>query len=340
MRQTLHRSGHVATKRLAAIDQLLTAGIKLGPAKKHAAINRVLELVPEWTRGDCWRRIRELRKTIVPATEERRPAETQKPGNNATNSRLTCKPWTPADDDRLLNLAGYEPVPKFAQRLGRSVRAVRFRMGALGMSAKVTDGWSLRALQKLLRIGPSRLRRLIAKGVLRVRDAHITAASLATYCDKNGATWDPSICQTVSTALREDDGFSWEKVAGLLSVDIPRVQDLIAAGKLKLADTFVTDRAFEEFCKHHSDEISIALIDPATAKWLIKEYGVSPWATDATSVPRALKHALVVRTCKCGRKIAGNPYFRHIKSCQSMTAPAAQHATASSMDQSPNSMEG
>ncbi len=340
MRQTLHRSGHVATKRLAAIDQLLTAGIKLGPAKKHAAINRVLELVPEWTRGDCWRRIRELRKTIVPATEERRPAETQKPGNNATNSRLTCKPWTPADDDRLLNLAGYEPGPKFAQRLGRSVRAVRFRMGALGMSAKVTDGWSLRALQKLLRIGPSRLRRLIAKGVLRVRDAHITAASLATYCDKNGATWDPSICQTVSTALREDDGFSWEKVAGLLSVDIPRVQDLIAAGELKLADTFVTDRAFEEFCKHHSDEISIALIDPATAKWLIKEYGVSPWATDATSVPRALKHALVVRTCKCGRKIAGNPYFRHIKSCQSMTAPAAQHATASSMDQSPNSMEG
>ena len=89
------------------------------------------------------------------------------------------KPWTPADDDRLLNLAGYEPVPKIAQRLGRSVRAVRFRMGALGMSAKVTDGWSLRALQKLLRVGPARLRYLIGHGLLRVRDAHITAASLA-----------------------------------------------------------------------------------------------------------------------------------------------------------------
>ena len=340
MRQTLHPSGHVATKRLAAIDQLLTAGIKLGPAKKHAAINRVLELVPEWTRGDCWRRIRELRKTIGPATEESRPAETQKPGPNTTTSRLTSKPWTPADDDRLLNLAGYEPVPKIAQRLGRSVRAVRFRMGALGMSAKVTDGWSLRALQKLLRVGPSRLRHLIGKGVLRVRDAHITAASLATYCDKNGATWDASIRRTVTTALREDDGFSWEKAADLLAIDIAKVQHLIAAGELKLADTFVTDRAFEEFCKKHSDEISIALIDPATAKWLIKEYGVSPSAAEASSVPRALKHALVVRACKCGRKIAGNPYFRHIKSCQSMTGPAAQHATAASMDQSSNSMEG
>ena len=176
--------------------------------------------------------------------------------------------------------------------------------------------------------------------MLRVRDAHITAASLAAYCEKNSATWEPSILATVSTALREDDGFSWEKVADLLAIDIARVQGLIAAGELKLADTFVTDRAFEEFCKKHSDEISIALIDPATAKWLVKEYGVSPSATNATSVPRALKHALVVRACKCGRKIAGNPYFRHIKTCQSMRASPAQQATSSSMDQSSNSMEG
>jgi len=304
----------VATKRLAAIDQLLTAGIKLGPAKKHAAINRVLELVPEWTRGDCWRRIRELRKTIGPASpEQRQQAETQRPENSAPSSRPVSKPWTPADDDRLLNLAGYEPVPKIAQRLGRSVRAVRFRMGALGMSAKVTDGWSLRALQKLLRVGPSRLRSLIGKGVLRVRDAHITAASLAIFCAKNGETWDSSVRQTISTALREDDAFSWEKVADLLRIDISSVQDLIAAGELKLADPFVTDRAFEEFCRKHSDEISIALIDPATSKWLIREYGVSPSATNTGTVPRAQKHALVVRACKCGRKIAGNPYFRHIK---------------------------
>ena len=40
--------------------------------------------------------------------------------------------------------------------------------------------------------------------------------------------------------------------------------------RIEVADTFVTDRAFEEFCKKHGDEISIALIDPATAKWLIR----------------------------------------------------------------------
>ena len=138
------------------------------------------------------------------------------------------------------------------------------------MSAKVTDGWSLRALQKLLRVGPDRLRYLIGHGLLRVRDAHITAASLAAFCEKNRETWEPSIMATVTIGLREDDAFSWEKVADLLAIDMAKVQGLIAAGELKLADTFVTDRAFEEFCKKHSDEISIALIDPATAKWLIQ----------------------------------------------------------------------
>ena len=73
------------------------------------------------------------------------------------------------------------------------------------MSAKVTDGWSLRALQKLLRVGPARLRYLIGHGLLRVRDAHITAASLAAFCEKNGENWEPSILATVTTALREDD---------------------------------------------------------------------------------------------------------------------------------------
>ena len=52
-----------AEMRLAAIDQLLVAGIKQGPAKKKEAINKILQFVPQWTRGDCWQRIRYLRKT-------------------------------------------------------------------------------------------------------------------------------------------------------------------------------------------------------------------------------------------------------------------------------------
>jgi hypothetical protein len=62
------------------------------------------------------------------------------------------------DDAKLLDLAGYEPVNEIAERLGRSERAVRFRLGALGMSARVTDGWSQCALRKLLRMSRTRLR--------------------------------------------------------------------------------------------------------------------------------------------------------------------------------------
>jgi len=81
-------------------------------------------------------------------------------------------------------------------------------------------------------------------------------------------------------------------------------------------DTFVTDRAFEEFCRRHGDKLNLALIEPATAKWLVSEYGVSQSAPNGTTVPRVQKHVLVIRACGCGRKIAGNAYFRHVRVCQ------------------------
>jgi hypothetical protein len=55
-------------------------------------------------------------------------------------------------------------------------------------------------------------------------------------------------------------------------------------------------------------------MDPTTKKWLIGEYGVSEEA-ESKVIPRAQKHALVVRECRCGRKIAGNVYFRHVRHC-------------------------
>ena len=232
------------SKQLAAIDQLLIAGIKQGPAKKRDAINRILELVPEWTRGDCWQRIRSLRKTPeLAALEERHSAKAKKSGEATATPRPVSRPWTPADDDRLLNLAGYEPVKRIAQRLDRSVRAVRFRMAALGMSARVTDAWSLRALCKLLRIRPSRLRDFIGNGLLRVRDARISASSLAVFCEENQASVDPSTLERVTAALvRGDEGYTWERAADLLGVTVAQVQSGISVGQLRLVDTFVTDR--------------------------------------------------------------------------------------------------
>jgi hypothetical protein len=298
---------------LPAIDQLLIAGIKLGPNKKHEAINKILKLVPEWKRGDCWRRIRQLRRT--PALASDAPQELKESDENGSLHRSPSRPWLPEDDAKLLDLAGYEPVNEIAERLGRSERAVRFRLGALGMSARVTDGWSQRALRKLLRMSRTRLRQLVADGLLRVRDPRISSESLSNWCAKKRLTMDAtSAAEFATLPVLSQGSYSWKRAAKILKVEVGDVQKLISAGHLKLVDTFVTDRAFEEFCRKHGGAINMALIEPSTRKWLVVEYGV-PEPVREKQLSRAQKHALIVRACKCGRKIAGNVYFRHLRHC-------------------------
>src|SRR5256885_2455397 len=100
---------------LPAIDQLLISGIKLGPNKKHEAINTILKLVPEWKRGDCWRRIRQLRRT--PALASEAPQELKKTDAHNRSHRAPARPWLAEHDAKLLDLAGYEPVNEIAERL-------------------------------------------------------------------------------------------------------------------------------------------------------------------------------------------------------------------------------
>jgi len=326
MCSTTGAKSNINPRLLPAIDQLLIAGIKLGPAKKHEAINTILRLAPGWTRGDCWRRIRYLRKTSERTAlgQPKSRSDLGKPAAIVAARQTLFRPWTPADDDKLLNLVGYETVKKIAQRLGRSERAVRFRVGALGMSARVSDGWSQRELRKLLRVSPARLRHLIGSGLLRVRDARITTGSLAAFCDKNGLSLEPSTIERITAALANgDDAYSWERAADLLGTTVAHIQNLICGGQLKALDMFVTDRSFEEFCKKHGGELNLALMDPATAKWLVNEYAVVNPTAESRTVSRAQKHALVIRACHCGREIAGNAYFRHVKICQAaITLPA------------------
>src|SRR5258708_20049807 len=119
-----------------------------------------------------------MRKTVAFAITNA-VQHSEQPGNNGSSHRPFSRPWLPEDDDKLLDWAGYEPVTKIAQRLGRSVRAVRFRLGALGMSARDKDGWSQRGLRKLLRASRARLPCLVSSGMLRARAPRITPPSLA-----------------------------------------------------------------------------------------------------------------------------------------------------------------
>src|SRR5215813_3879614 len=332
MSEAPRQRGNQESRRLAAIDQMLLATMQQGSAKKREAIDRILELVPNWTRGDCWKRIRYLRRNLARNNSEgHRKAETPKPP--ASVRRSSGAPWAPADDDALFRLAGYEPINKIAQRLGRSAQAVRYRMGAVGMSARVTDGWSLRALRKLLRVGPSRLRYLVGNGILRVRDPRVTLNSLAAYCEKNAASLSAAALERTALAFTSGEtAFSMERTADVLGVTVARVQEMISSGQFKLVDWFVTDRSFEDSCKKHGSEINLGLLDPATAKWLRNEYGVPDVALNTANISRAQRHALIIRTCVCGQQIAGNPYFRHIRKCR-----VASGATNTNRSNAPDS---
>lgn len=130
----------------------------------------------------------------------------------------------------------------------------------------------------------------------------------------------------VPQKLRKNgNGYSWGSAAKLLGSDVGQVREWIVEGKLKIVDGFVTERAFQDFCKKRGSELNSALLGNEVCDWLVDGYSL-PICDETVPplVPGNQKHALVTRRCPgCRRPMRGNIYFRHIKQCNKNPSPTA-----------------
>lgn len=378
--RTPHNGGQRSPKWLPEMDRVLLVGMKHGREGVREATTRVLSLRAGFTRADCWKRLRFLRekgngdhpaprhwptevkellrdgyresgkkkrqalkavRELYPGLPSNSPSRfARRQGWLPNLNQVRRRFWTQYEEQKLWELAGYETAAKIGERLGRSEGAVRFRLKSRGLSVKVKDGWSFRALQEMLHVGPSKLRRFIADGLLRVRDPRITPESLSALSERQTASAinvpEP---QAAAEAVHKSNGrgpkaYSWGNAAKVLGADLDQVRAWIVNGELKIVDGFVTERAFQEFCQKHGEELNYSLLGREVCDWLVQGYSLRvPSQGNSTQVSGNEKHALITRRCpECKRPIRGNVFFRHVKNCKRPTSQPHRVAVGSELN--------
>ena len=315
-------------------DHILSRGYERGWLGKQEAVRELLKRHPDWRAHVIWRRAAKLQ--MIRKTSNRRQER----------SRFA---WSEDDDRILLNLAGYKTSRVIAKILHRSEAAVRYRLMLQGKSSRVhLEGFARHALALDLHLASSTIQRLIAEGLLEVRDPRITRESLDNLC-KSGSLdamrqigaqasdsptarpdGEESILGASDPPARNSTGWSaslgkssrakrvWTEVGRSLGVAPETMQKCVARGVVKLYDPTITEKSLRNFCRRYGSLINYDFLNRETREWLQESMDLVRTAGEPASrrLTPLRKHAQVVRQCtKCGREIRGNAFFRHAKRC-------------------------
>jgi hypothetical protein len=331
----------------AADDAVLREGYAKGWSWKRRAIAELLRRHPEWRPHVIWRRAATL-------------------GLVERGVRKQCdrqrEKWSDADDQILLGLAGYKSVETIAKAVHRSVNAVRSRLIELGKSTRFQkEGYARETIARDLHLGSETIRRMIANGLLEVRDPRITKESLnrfrrilsahASSQDSEGGDVSPSAVDSaiglVADKVSDEPHFFrkgaralrvWEEVALELGVTLGRVRQSLKNGVLKVYDARITEASLRNLCQQYGWIIDEALLNSDTRYWLQSsmDFVRQNDAPFARKLEGRRKHARIERTCpKCRRKIRGNSYFRHAPACARKNAVSGAKPRAFQHDPRP-----
>jgi hypothetical protein len=121
-------------------------------------------------------------------------------------------------------------------------------------------------------------------------------------------------------SARFQDGYTQYELAQALHVSPFRVRRWVRLGWLTLYECRVKDRALVRFLESHSDEIDGACLDKDFLLWL-RSLGLREGGAHSRMWSITRKHSLKEHVCgRCGRKVRGNSFHRHLKACPQMAA--------------------
>ena len=89
--------------------------------------------------------------------------------------------WTKAEAERIRELAGDKTIADIALQIGRTEGAVKQRISILGLSGKITEGYSHRELAALFGVHHNTIMRWVGRGWLDIACGRITHESVERF---------------------------------------------------------------------------------------------------------------------------------------------------------------